>query len=253
MNYKEVAVKAASKAGEILKTNFYDQPFVEAKGVHDIVTRSDCQSEKVILDMLHEYFPDHTYIAEESGTQQTDSEYTWYIDPLDGTSNFATGNPYFSVSIALAYKGNIILGVVYNPMVNELYLAEKGCGAFLNNMKIHVNKNHNLSDALISSAFSGGDADIKHGLGTIEKLALHSRKVVINFSPALDLCNVARGRMDAVVSKGTTPEDHAAGSLILTEAGGIVENFANRLWNVDETGIIATNGWLQNLIAGLVR
>lgn len=253
MNYKGIALKAAIEAGKILRTNFPGQSHVEGKGLHDIVTQSDRQSELVILNILQEHFPDFTYVAEESGIYQTDSDYIWYIDPLDGTSNFATGNPYFSISIALAYKGDIIMGVVYNPIVNELYIAEKGKGAFLNNLQIHVNKKDNLADALISSAFSGSEADIKHGLKTIEKLALNSRKVVVNFSPALDLCNVARGRMDGVVSKGTTPEDHAAGSLILTEAGGTVENFDNELWSVDEKGIIASNGSLQNLIANIVR
>jgi myo-inositol-1(or 4)-monophosphatase len=253
MNYKGIALKAAMEAGKILKANFSGQSYVEGKGLHDIVTQSDRQSELVILNILQEHFPDFTYVAEESGTYQTDSDYIWYIDPLDGTSNFATGNPYFSVSLALAYRRSIILGVVYNPIVNELYTAEKGEGAFLNNTQIHVNKKDNLSDALISSAFSASEADIKHGLKTIEKLAMNCRKVVVNFSPALDLCNVARGRMDGVVSKGTTPEDHAAGSLILIESGGIVENFDNKVWSVNEKGIIASNGRLQNLIANIVR
>ncbi len=253
MSYKEIGLKAALNAGEILKANFLDQAVVDGKGQHDIITVSDLQSEEAILNLLRVHFPSYNYIAEESGTHQAGSEYTWYIDPLDGTSNFATGNPYFSVSIALAYKSDIIFGIVYNPIVNELYTAEKGKGAFLNNRQIHVNKKNKLSDALISSAFTASSADMRKELETFGRLATNSRKILMNFSPALDLCNIARGRLDGIVDIGTTPEDHAAGSLILMEAGGIVENFENAEWNVNKTGIIATNGTLQKLIAGLVR
>lgn len=253
MKYHEIALKAALKAGEILRTNFPSELNVEGKGVHDIVTESDRESEQAILSILKRHFPDHSIIAEESGTHQTGSDYTWYVDPLDGTSNFATGNPYFSVSIALAYKREVILGIVYNPIVNELYTAEKGKGAFLNNRLIHVNKKNTLSDALISSVFSPSSAAMPHDLETIGRLAVNSRKVLMNFSPALDLCNIARGKLDGIVDNCTTPEDHAAGSIILTEAGGIAENFSDQLWNVNNPGIIATNGPLQDLIAKLVR
>lgn len=253
MEFKELALKAALRAGDILKSNFFRQSNIEGKGKHDIVTQTDRQSEMAILNTLQEYFPDHTYVAEESGTFQTNSEYSWYIDPLDGTSHFVTGNPYFSVSVALAYKGDVILAVIYNPILNELYTAEKGQGAFLNNTPIHVSLGNNLADAIISSAYSSFDSEIKEGLQTIEKLALNTRKVIINFSPAMDLCNTARGKLDGVVTRGTTPEDHAAGSLIVTEAGGKVENFGNSRWNINEKGIIASNGYLHKNIAGLVR
>jgi len=127
-----------------------------------------------------------------------------------------------------------------------------GKGAFLNNHPIYVNNNSILSNAMIASAYSAHEAEIITGLQTIEKLAMQARKVIINFSPAMDLCNIARGRLDGIITKGTTPEDHAAGSLILTEAGGMVQNFDNNLWNVNEHGIIASNGLLQNVIRKVV-
>ena len=132
-------------------------------------------------------------------------------------------------------------------------MAEKGKGAFLNNRQITVNKKSVLSDALISSVFSACSTDMQGELNALGQLALHSRKVVMNFSPALDLCNIARGRLDGIVDAGTTPEDHAAGSLIVTEAGGVVQNFSNQEWDVNEAGIIATNGILQNKIVSIIR
>jgi len=253
MKHKNIALQAAQKAGKILKNNFFKQSRVEGKGEHDVVTETDRESENVILEILKDNFPDHSFIAEESGSQQTDSEYAWYIDPLDGTSNFITGNPYFSVSIALSFKKEIILAIVFNPILDEMHVAEKNKGAFLNNEPLRVSRNSQLSEALLASAYSMDESDIKRGLKTIETLALNTRKVVINFSPALDLCNIARGRIDGLVDNGTTPEDHAAGSLILTEAGGIVQNYYDEDWDVNKIGIIASNGVLQNFITGLAR
>lgn len=253
MEFSGAALKAARSAGDILKRNYLTQFHFEGKGKHDVVTDTDRQSENLILSILQECFPEHTYVTEESGTIQTSSEYCWYIDPLDGTSHFITGNPYFSVSIALAFRSEVILGVIYNPVIDELYSAEKGKGVYLNGVAIGVNSKKNLEDAIIATAYSAIEEEMKQGLETIEKLALKSRKVLINFSPAMDLCNLARGRLDGVVTRGTTPEDHAAGSLMVIEAGGKVENFDNDQWDVSEKGIIASNGFLHSQIVELAR
>ncbi|MFW9880767.1 MAG: inositol monophosphatase family protein [Candidatus Thorarchaeota archaeon] len=253
MRYKDIAIKAAKKSGKILKNNFFKQVDVEGKGKHDVVTETDRESEVAILEMLKGAFPEHSFVAEESGSQQGASEYTWYIDPLDGTSNFITGNPYFSVSIALALKEEIILSIIFNPILDEMYIAEKGKGAFMNNERLYVSENKKLSEALLASAYSMDERDIKRGLKTIEALALSVRKVIINFSPALDLCNIARGRIDGLVDNGTTPEDHAAGSLILSEAGGVVQNYDDKNWDVNKVGIIASNGVLQNFLTDIAR
>jgi myo-inositol-1(or 4)-monophosphatase len=246
MNYRSVAIDAAMEAGKLLATSFNTDVTAEGKGAHDVVSEIDYKSEQKIIKIIKSSFPDHNIVAEESGKTTTESEYAWYIDPLDGTSNFLLGIPYFSVSIGLAQKGEVILGVVFNPILNELYVAEKGSGAFLNDKPIKVSDRSDIKSAFISSAYSADENDIKKGLKTVEQLALAARKVVINFSPALDLCNVARGKLDALVDNGTTPEDHAAGSLIVTEAGGTTKNYKKETWSVDEVGIIASNSLLQD-------
>lgn len=245
MNFQSVAMNASKKAGEILRVGFNTKIEPQGKGKHDVVSDIDYQSERVIIDIIKSAFPDHTIIAEETGRLEKNSDYAWYIDPLDGTSNFLLGIPYFSVSIGLAYKGEVILGIVYNPILDELYTAEKGNGAFLNENSIKVSSQTDMKSAFIASAYSSDENDIKRGLKTVEQLALASRKVVINFSPALDLCNIARGKLDILVDNGTTPEDHAAGSIIVTEAGGIVKNYKRESWSVNEIGIIASNKILQ--------
>lgn len=253
MNYLDIAVKAALSGGAILKEGFKDQMKVKGKGKHDIVTSSDLQSEHSIMKILKEQYPDHSFIAEESGTVKSQSGFCWYIDPLDGTTHFVTGIPYFSVSIALAYKEEVNIGVVFNPVTDELYSAVRGGGAFLNNKPIKVNRKKKLSEAIISSAYSSDESQIKDGFMRIEKIALKCRRVLLHFSPALDLCNIARGRLDCMFTKGSTPEDHAAGSLILSEAGGVVTNFGNNEWSVDEPGIIASNRFLHDEICRIVR
>lgn len=251
MDYKSVAIQAIYEAGKVLVESFYSNTEAKEKGAHDLVSKTDINSEKTILEIIKSSFPKHTYIAEESGKSKTDSEYTWYIDPLDGTSNFLLGIPYFSISIALSLKDEVIFGAVFNPLLDELYTAEKGNGSYLNDKEIKVSSRSNIKSAFIASAYSANEKDIKRGLKTIEQLSLATRKVVINFSPALDLCNVARGKLDALVDNGTTPEDHAAGSLIVTEAGGQVSNYKKDTWNVNEVGIVASNGTIQKSVASL--
>jgi len=253
MSKKDIALEAAIAAGSILKNYFRGNFEVDSKGKHDIVTEADIASENKILKMLKKEFPKYNYLAEESGSSYVGSDYTWYIDPLDGTSNFVTGIPYFSVSIALGYLNEVVFGVVYNPISEDLYFAEKGWGAFLNNEQIKVSNNSELSLAILASAYSANENDSKNGLKAIKSMALQSRKVLVNFSPALDLCGIAKGKLDGLVDNGTTPEDHAAGSLILSEAGGSIENYDDENWNVNSVGLIASNGKLQNDIRKLIE
>ena len=250
--FEKVAIEAAKAGGKVLSANFTKQSQVEAKGKHDVVTETDRASEQEIVNVITSYFPKHTIIAEESGLQDNKSEYTWIIDPLDGTSNFITGNPYFSVSVALAYENDVIVGVVFNPITNELYVAKKGLGAFIDGEKLNVSAKDDLSSSLLACAYAAEDETIVAGLKLVKKLALNSRKVVINFSPALDLCNIARGKIDGIVDAGTEPEDHAAGSLILSEADGMVTNFNNNDWNVMKVGILATNKELHAKLRNVI-
>lgn len=252
MAFIQVAEKAARKAGELVRKDFFSLIEVFSKGSHDVVTQSDLQAEKIILGMIKKEYPSHSIVSEEEGARQKSFDYCWYVDPIDGTSNFVTGNPYFAISIALAYKQEIIAGVVYNPVLDEIYVGEKGGGAFLNGWKLSVSSRSLLSEALVACSYAAGEDDIRSGVCMLEKLALQCQRVVVNFAPALDLCNIARGRIDALVDNGSTVEDHAAASLILTEAGGTVQNIHTSSWDVRTTGIIASNRLLQEKIRNAI-
>ncbi len=244
----ELATKAVLEAGKILSHDFHNLGKVLSKGMHDVVSETDLKAEKLIIEMIRTNYPNHSIIAEESGRMVAESEYAWYVDPIDGTSNFVTGNPYFTISIGIAYKEEIIVGVVYNPILDELFHAIKGEGAYLNNNQIHVSDRKELKEAYVAIAYSADPDDIIKGICYQQQLALTARRVVINFAPALDLCNIARGRLDALVDNGSTSEDHAAGSLILAEAQGTMQSMGEDYFDVNITGIIASNGKIQQQI-----
>ena len=252
MNFKEVAIRAAKEAGAVLKSHYFSIKNVEIKGKHDLVTVADKDSEEKIIGIIREAFPDHNIVAEESGDQKKDSDYEWIIDPMDGTNDYVMGIPYFSVSIALAKNNEVILGVIYNPVLDELYVAEKGRGAFLNDQPITVSARYKLSESMVTTSYLPEDDDIKKGLDRAKTLSLNTRKVIVNFSSALDLCNVARGRIDAVVDSGTLLVDHAAAALIVSEAGGKVQNFDGEDWDVKQIGIVASNGRIHDELIRLL-
>ncbi len=246
MSVLEKVISVAKSAGAILAREFSHINKFDAKGEHDIVTHADYESEALIMKELQAAYPEYSIITEESPNIEGKTEYCWYIDPLDGTNNFITGSPYFVVSIGLAYQDEIILGVVYNPISDELFYAEKGKGAFLNGGKISVSGRKDISGSLLALAYAPEEDKIRQGIALLETFVLQCRRVVINFAPALDLCNIARGRIDALIDNGSTPEDHAAASLILTEAGGKLRNLDQPGWDVNRTGIIASNSLLHD-------
>jgi myo-inositol-1(or 4)-monophosphatase len=246
MNILETVKSVAKSAGLILAHEFRHINTFDAKGDHDIVTHADYQSEALIMKELQAAYPEYSIITEESPNIEGTTEYCWYIDPLDGTNNFITGSPYFVVSIGLAFRNEIILGVVYNPVSDELFYAEKGKGAFLNSQRISVSGRKEISGSLLALAYAPEAVEIRQGIALLETLVLQCRRVVINFAPALDLCNIARGRIDGLMDNGSTPEDHAAASLILTEAGGRLSDFDQPAWDLNRTGIVASNGWLHD-------
>jgi len=252
MSALENVITVAKSAGAILAREFSHINKFDAKGEHDIVTHADYQSEALIMKELQAAYPDYSIITEESPNIEGKTEYCWYIDPLDGTNNFIIGSPYFVVSIGLAYQDEIILGVVYNPISDELFYAKKGKGAFLNGDRISVSNRRDLSESLLAMAYAAEEDKIRQGITLLETFVLQCRRIAINFAPALDLCNIARGRLDGLLDNGSTPEDHAAASLILTEAGGSLRNFDQPGWDVNRTGIIASNALLQDqLVAQL--
>jgi myo-inositol-1(or 4)-monophosphatase len=251
MSVLETVISIARSAGAVLAQEFSHIDTFEAKGDHDIVTRADYKSEALIMKELQAAYPDYGIITEESPNIEGRADFCWYIDPIDGTNNFITGNPYFVVSIGLAYQDEIVLGVVYNPISNELFHAEKGQGAYLNGKKISVSERKEIRGSLLALAYAAEEDEIRQGIALLERLVLQCRRVVINFAPALDLCNIARGRIDGLMDNGSTPEDHAAASLILTEAGGRLSDYDQPSWNLNRIGIVASNGMLHDQLLAL--
>jgi len=249
MNHIEAAFKAARAAGEIQLKYFNSEFKIETKSTDfDLVTVADLESEAAIIEIIKSEFPDHNFLAEENKYLSTDSDYTWIIDPLDGTNNFAYKLPIFCSSIALAYKSDLILGVIYDPTRDELFYAEKGKGAFLNGKPINVSAQKTLKNSLLITGFYyDRGQDMRDTLDNIETFfkagILGVRRLG---SAALDLCFVASGRASGFWEFSLSPWDYAAGKLILEEAGGVLTDKGG--FPVDfyqPSYIVASNGLIQ--------
>jgi myo-inositol-1(or 4)-monophosphatase len=239
-----IAVKAARRAGQIINRASLDLDRVQVskKQHNDFVTEVDKASEAAIIETLTTAYPKHSILAEESGETNNDSEYQWIIDPLDGTTNFIHGFQYYCVSIALVHKGIITQAVVYDPTRNDLFTASRGNGAFLNDRRIRVGKLDRLSDALVGTGFPFREGD---GLDAYLKLFGQMTEACAGLrrpgAAALDLANVAAGRLDAFFEQGIHPWDVAAGSLLITEAGGLVGNYTGESDFLHRNEILAAN------------
>ncbi len=225
-----IAVKAARAAGSIINRAALDveRLTITAKGVNDFVTEVDQAAEQAVIDTLLTAYPGHAILAEESGRAHgaKHSEYLWIIDPLDGTTNFIHGLPVYAVSIALAFRGKVEQAVVYDPSRNDLFYASKGRGAFLNDRRLRVSKRIRLADSLIGTGFPFRKGDnFKRYVEMFEQVMQHCAGVRRPGAAALDLCYVAAGWYDGFFETGLNPWDVAAGSLIITEAGGLIGNF----------------------------
>jgi myo-inositol-1(or 4)-monophosphatase len=248
MNHCNVAVDAALKAGEILKSGFGKKMQISSKeGIQNLVTEYDNASEDAIIAFIKEKFPTHEFLGEESGrSSEKNSEPIWIIDPLDGTVNFAHSVPIFSVSIALAIGEEIQCGVVYNPMTKELFVAEKGKGSFHDDKKLELSPKK-FSESLLVTGFPYNIRE--NPLQCIDQLA-HMLKLGIPIrrlgSAALDLSYVAASRFEAYWEVSLMPWDVAAGSLIVSEAGGVFSDYAGHPRSVFSTGpMLAANPSIQ--------
>jgi myo-inositol-1(or 4)-monophosphatase len=226
-----VAIKAAREAARIINRGAMDLDLVKVdrKGPNDFVSEIDRAAEAAIIDTLLTAYPSHGILAEESGREKgnPDSEFTWIIDPLDGTTNFLHGLPIYSVSIALAFRNVVQQAVVYDPCRNDLFFASRGRGAFLNDRRLRVSRRIRLADALVGTGFPFRRGDnFKRYLDIFSDVMAACAGLRRPGSAALDLCYVAAGWYDAFFEPGLSPWDVAAGSLIVTEAGGLVGNFA---------------------------
>lgn len=245
-NYLVIAQEAALAAGQLQLENLGKIHQIEFKGDINLVTEVDKACEKIIQQKIQGAFPEHDFLAEEGGGDRKHSDYKWIVDPLDGTTNFAHGYPLFCVSIALEYKGEIIVGVVFDPNRNELFSAQKGQGATLNGNRISVSKISSVNAALLSTGFAynvrtAKETNINHFTNMLMKAQAVRRDGVA----AVDLCYVACGRYDGFWELNLFPWDVAAGKLILEEAGGKVSLFSGGSFSVYDKEILCSNGQIH--------
>ncbi len=240
-SYLDTAVSAARAAGELLRNNFGKELDVSAFEAHDIKLDLDVRSQELITRMLLERFPDHALYGEEGIAGNQDSEYQWIVDPIDGTVNFFYGIPHFCISIALRHRDEIQLGVIYDPMRDELWQVVRGGQPTLNGAPIRVSPRTQLSDAVLSVGFSKTITTINTGLPLLEKYVKRARKCRLMGSAALDLAYVACGRLDAYIEQAVSLWDVAARKLLVESAGGRYEMIA-REDNPDKVSVRAWNG-----------
>lgn len=256
------AIKAARTAGSIINRAALDleRLKVGSKGPNDYVSEVDQAAEEAIIRTLLEAYPGHGILAEESGREHgaKDSDYVWIIDPLDGTTNFLHGFPVYAVSIALAFRGQVQQAVVYDPTRNDMFYASKGRGAFLNDRRLRVSKRTRISDALIGTGFPFRKGDnFKRYVKMFEEVMQACAGLRRPGAAALDLCYVAAGYYDGFFETGLNPWDAAAGSLMITEAGGLVGNFTGESDFLYQREIVAGNpkvyGQMVQILAPYTR
>src|SRR4030095_15496972 len=241
--FLEIGKEACLISGGIQIKNLKSARQIHFKGEINLVTETDHQSEKEIVSLIQGRCPSHDILAEEGSGIRRDSEFKWIIDPLDGTTNFAHGYPLFCTSIALEYRGEIVLGAVYEPHLKELFIAEKGAGATLNGEKLKVSETSDLKKALLSTGFAYNVRETKeNNLNHFQNFIMRSQAVRRAGVAAVDLCYTAVGRFDGFWELNLFPWDVAAGYLIVEEAGGNVTDFSGKAFSVYSKEILATNG-----------
>lgn len=253
-HYLEVAVNAAREAGQIQKLYFGSSLQIEYKGEINPVTEVDRLCDRVISETLLRSFPEHDLLTEETPFQKKGSPYRWIVDPMDGTTNYLHGYPCFCVSIALEFEKEIILGVVYNPILDELFVSERGKGAYLNGKKIFVSQEKNLFRSFLSTGFPYDvheHADFY--LSYFREFIIRSFAIRRPGSAALDLCYLAAGRFDGFWELKLQPWDVAAGALMVVEAGGKITDFEGRPFHISSKEVLASNGWIHSQMLQTIK
>jgi myo-inositol-1(or 4)-monophosphatase len=244
---KKVALSSAKKAGRILKEGMSRGLTISYKGNLNLVTQIDTLSEQTIVSNIRKHFRHHQILAEEGHNYESASPYRWIIDPLDGTTNYAHRFPYFCVSIGVELEGEIILGVIYDPIRKELFFAEKGGGATLNDRPLNISATKKLREGLLVTGFAYTvQTDKNNNLDHFSRFLMRAQAIRRMGSAALDLCYVAAGRFDGFWELNLNPWDTAAGFLIVTEAGGTVSNFSGQPYFINGPEILATNGKIHS-------
>jgi myo-inositol-1(or 4)-monophosphatase len=244
--YLETAVEIAREAGALLAGYFERRVRFELKGEFDLVTEADRASEKLVVERLLTHFPSHAIVAEEGGGHETSSEYRWYVDPLDGTTNFAHGFPMFNITMGLQRAGEAVAGVVYDPIRQEMFSAERGSGAYLNGKRIRVSGVRNLGESLSSTGFPSRKRSHDVNIHFYYQVAMASHGVRRTGSAAIDLAYVASARLDFFWEFGLMPWDMAAGVLLVQEAGGRVSDMHGAPHDINSSPhVLADNGALH--------
>ena len=244
-SYLETAAEIAREAGAIV-TGYGERKIgFDLKGEYDLVTEADRASERLIVERLRSHFPSHSIVAEEGGGSEGASEYRWYVDPLDGTTNFAHGFPAYNVTMALERSGELIAGVIFDPLRNEMFTAEHGSGAYLNHHRIHVSKTPAIEASLVATGFPSRKRHLNVNVHFYYQLAMLSHGVRRAGSAALDLAYVACGRLDAFWEFGLNPWDIAAGVLLIREAGGACSDMHGGPLTMRGPHILADNALLH--------
>ena len=245
-SYLETSVEIAREAGALLAGYFDRHIGFELKGECDLVTEADRASERLVIERLRSHFPTHAIVAEESGGHAGASDYRWYVDPLDGTTNFAHGFPMFNVTMALEHAGELIAGVIFDPVRNEMFASERGSGAFLNDHRVHVSTVGGLENTLVATGFPSRKRHVHVNVHFFYQLAMLTHGVRRAGSAALDLAYVASGRLDAFWEFGLNPWDMAAGILLIREAGGKCSDMEGGPAILHGAHLLADNGLVHD-------
>ncbi len=238
----------AREAGSLLMGYFREHVKIEYKGDVDLVTIADRKSEALILERIRAQFPAHDVMGEEGTRIETGSDYKWYVDPLDGTTNFAHAYPVFCVSLAVEFRRQRVAGVIYDPTRDEMFSAELGSGAQMNGAAIHVSKTANLGECLVGTGFPSHKRHKNPNIYFYHQITLRTHGVRRAGSAALDLCNVASGRYDGFWEFNLNPWDTAAGVLIVEEAGGRVTDFSGGPFQIVSRETLASNGLVHDAL-----
>src|SRR5437762_1160297 len=243
------AIQTARDAGRVLAEKFGRAIQITNKGDIDLVTEADLAAERLIIERIRSHHPRHSILSEEAGDviaiEGEQSEYKWIVDPLDGTTNYAHGYPAFCVSVALERDGRIELGVIYDPIRDETFAAERGEGATLNGRRIHVSEVEELNNAMLCTGFPYNVREIEDFARHFYNFIMHAQAVRRDGSAALDLAYVACGRFDGFWEEGLRPWDVAAGVLLIEEAGGRVSHYDGRPFDIYTPPIVASNGLIH--------
>jgi myo-inositol-1(or 4)-monophosphatase len=246
-----VAIRAARSAGGLLAKALWEEREINLKGYRDTVTDADGAAEAIVLSLIRSHFPDHSILAEESGKELGSSPYTWVVDPLDGTTNYARGHPTFSVSVAVLKDAQPVVGVVYDPIRSHLFAAQRGGGVIFNGDSARASSIDELASGLVALDWAHADEDRQEALRRLTLLSPFCRTVRSLGSAALALAWVGMGWLDVYFGTGLYTWDVAAGGLIVSEGGGRLTGWGGEPWEVGQRRVLATNGPLHETVLQL--